>query len=204
LGILILLVASEREEAATPKPRLYVLSNSSPYIVEIDGEANEVVRTADVPGLKRWTWNDDNNLYDGTNLWAGARNPDTGEAEVLLINLDTLRVTARIPVGKETANLYIGKPTKDGRLFVGKHASWQMAIIDIKSRKVLSIVDVPTNGEAVGSPAAATCDSDVSTGADGVERVYYPTRDGDTVVALDSGTAKPLKTASFPGARPLC
>ena len=181
---------------------VYVLSNDSPHITEIDAETNEVVATADIPDLGRLTWNDDNNYFDGTNLWTGARNTDTGEAEVILINLNTLEVTSRIPVGQEASNLYIGKPLQDGRLFVGKHASWQMAIIDTATREGLEIVDVPTNGDEVGSPAAATCDSDASVGPDGVERIFYPTRDGDTVVALDT-SGQTLKTASFVDFRPL-
>ncbi len=105
-------------------------------------------------------------------------------------------------MGQETSNLYIGKPVQDGRIFVGKHASWQMAIIDIATLEVLEIVDVPANGEEVGSPAAAICDSDASVGPDGVERIFYPTRDGDTAVSLDT-SGQPLEIASFPDFRPL-
>lgn len=214
--LVLLALAAACGDDATPTPTtepptptsvpitasVYVLSNDSPHITEIDAETNQVVATADIPNLGRWTWNDDNNYFDGTNLWAGARNTDTGEAEVILVNLDTLEVTSRIPVGQEASNLYIGKPLQDGRIFIGKHASWQMAIIDTATLQVLEIVDVPTNGEEIGSPAAATCDSDASVGPDGVERIFYPTRDGDTVVALDT-SGQTLKIASFPDFRPL-
>ena len=48
-----------------------------------------------------------------------------------------------------------------------------------------------------------TCDADVDTGSDGVERFYYPTREGNTLVALDTKTGLPLKTVPFdPGITP--
>lgn len=173
---------------AAPKGMVYALNNTSPQIIAIDAETNEIVKKADVPGLKTWTWTDDNNYYDGTHLWAGARDPDTNDVEVLLVNLDTLQVARRIPLGKDKNNLYIGKPSKRGRLFVGKHGSGQMAVIDLKSYEVLEIRDVPVGGEK-----GVTCDADVVTGTDGVERVYYPTRDTDKVVGLDTGTLQPTK-----------
>lgn len=184
---------------APAKARVFVFSNSSPHVSVIDGETHKVIRTADVPNLKSWTWNDDNNYFDGRDLWLGTRNPDTNEAEVITLNLETLEVTARIPLGTEKTTLYIGKPTRDGRLFVGKHASWQMAIIDTKARRLLQTVDVPTNAGDKGAPPMwAVCDADAGVGPDGVERVFYPTWKGATVVALDGATGKPLKTVDLP------
>jgi YVTN family beta-propeller protein len=189
---------------AAAKARVFVLSNSSPQVTVIDGETHKILRTADVPGIKSWTWNDDNNYSDGAEIWLGARDPDTSEAEVITLNLSTLEVTARIPLGKEATTLYIGKPTKDGQLYVAKHASWQMAIIDIKAKKLLRAIDVPTNAGTSGTPPRwAVCDSDATTGPDGVERVYYPTSWGTTTVALDAKTGQPLRTLEHPaGSRP--
>ncbi len=99
LGLFALAVAYADDVTPTPTAEapmpvtasLYVLSGDSPHITEIDAETNEIVATADIPNLGRWTWNDENNYFDGTNLWTGARDADTGEAEVILINLDTWR-----------------------------------------------------------------------------------------------------------------
>ena len=206
----------EAPEPEAPKASVYVFSNASPHITEIDAETNEVVRTADVPGLKQWGWIDDNNYFDGVNLWVGiidfdpeesimSRDPDTGgDSTILLINLDTLTVTEEISVGPEKFWLYIGKPTEDGRLFVGKHGAQQMAIIDIDSREVLEIVDVPVpTPDEEGSLFWATCDADVSIGPDGVERVFYPTWNGNTVVSLDSSTGETLKIADTPDTGPV-
>lgn len=189
------------------KAQLFVFSPSSPTITVIDAETNDVIRTADIAGFNPWSWIDDNNYSDGTNLWFGIRNTETNDAEVVVLDLDTLQITTRIPIGKETHWLYTGKPTKDGRLFVAKHASSQMAIIDTKTRKLLQIVDVPTGDKGKPGPGvfggSVACDVDTATGPDGVERVFYPTWEGDTVVALDSSTAKPLKIVSLPDTNPV-
>jgi DNA-binding beta-propeller fold protein YncE len=194
--------------SATPKKdvraQVFVFSNSSPNVTVIDGDSFKVLRTKDIPGFKSWTWNDDNNYYDGQNLWLGHRDPQTSDAEVILLDLDTLEVTDRVAVGKEATTLYIGKPTKDGQLFVAKHASWQLAVIDVKTRKLLKAVDVDVNAGANGKPPQwAACDSDVATTDDGVTRIFVPTNFGTTTVAIDAATGKPLKTLSHPaGTRP--
>src|SRR5688572_10370122 len=73
--------------AATPTtaaPELvWTFSNSPPHIVEINAVTNQIVRTKDVPNLGTWATNDDNCYYDGTNVWLGARNPNTSDVEVL-------------------------------------------------------------------------------------------------------------------------
>lgn len=190
--------------AKETKAQVIVLSNSSPNVSVIDGETFKVLRTKDIPGFKSWTWNDDNNHFDGRTLWLGHRDPQSGEAEVLLLDLDTLEVTDRVAVGKEATTLYIGKPTKDGLLFVAKHASWQLAVLDIKTRKLLRAVDVDVNAGTTGmAPRWAACDSDVATTDDGVTRIFVPTSAGTTTVAIDAATGKALKTVNHPaGTRP--
>jgi YVTN family beta-propeller protein len=186
------------------KAQVFVFSNSSPNVTAIDGETFKVLRTKDLPNFKSWTWNDDNNYFDGQNLWLGHRDPQTNDAEVILLNLDTLEVTDRVAVGKEPTTLYIGKPTKEGQLFVAKHASWQLAVIDIKTRKLLKAVDVDVNAGTTGkAPQWAACDSDSATTDDGVTRIFVPTNAGTTTVAIDAATGKTLKTLSHPaGTRP--
>ncbi len=184
---------------APVKAQVVLLSNSSPHVSVIDAETRQVVRTADIPRFTSWTWNDDNNYFDGKDLWLGTLDRDAGEAAILTLNLDTLEVTSRIPLGKEKVTLYLGKPTRDGRLLVAKHGSWQVAIVDTKTRQVLKYVDVPTNAGTKGAPPFwAVCDIDTGVGPDGIERTFYPTWRGSTVVALDSRTGQPLKTAEFP------
>lgn len=181
------------------KAQLFVLSNSSPQVSVINAETRKVVKTADIPNFTSWSWNDDNNYFDGKDLWLGMINQNTSDAEVVTLNLDTLQVTNRISLGKEKYFLYIGKPTKDGRLLVAKHGSWQVAVIDPKAHQVLKYVDVPTNPGTKGAPPLfAVCDIDTATGPDGVERSFYPTWQGTTVVSLDTKTLQPLKTADFP------
>ena len=186
------------------KAHLFAFSNSSPNVTEIDADTFKVLRTKDLPGFKAWTWNDDNNYFDGTNLWLGHRDPQTNDAEVWLLNLATLEVSDRVSVGKEPTTLYIGHPTKDGLLFVAKHASWQLAVIDVKTHKLQKTIDVDVNAGTTGKPPQwAACDSDALVGSDGVQRIYVPTSFGTTTVAIDAATGKALKTLSHPaGTRP--
>lgn len=186
----------EATDAATDEVRLYVFSNSSPHVSVVDAATNEVMETADIPDFTSWTWNDDNNFFDGEHLWLGTKDPDTDEVAVLLLNLETLEVADRIPLGTDEVTLYIGKPSQDGRLFVSKHASGQVASIDIATREVLEIKEIPVNG-------GVACDMDVVVGSDGVERLFVPTDNGDTVLALDSETLEPLTTyTAEPDTRP--
>ncbi|MGH2451568.1 MAG: YncE family protein [Candidatus Limnocylindria bacterium] len=189
---------------ADVKAHVFVFSNSSPRITVIDGESHEVLRTADPPDLKAWAWNDDNNYFDGTHLWLGTLDRDTQEAEVVTLDVETLAVTDRISVGSEATTLYIGKPTADGRLFVAKHASWQLAVIDIQTRKLLRTIDVDVNAGQTGQPPRwAACDSDAATADDGITRIYVPTNAGTTTIAIDAATGEPVKTLEHPaGSRP--
>jgi YVTN family beta-propeller protein len=201
------------------KARLYVFNNSAPHIVEIDAETNEVSRTAELPELqsKQWNWIDANNYFDGTHLWAGfidfdanenitARDPSAGgDSRVLLINLDTLKIAKEIDVGAEKFWLYIGKATRDGKLYVAKHIAHQMAVIDTKSHEVLRTIDVPVPASPKGGKDVffANCDVDVSTGLDGVDRVFYPTWNGNTVVSVDAGSGRVLKEATTSDTAPV-
>jgi len=193
--------------SATPrevKAEVFLFSNSSPNVTVIDGETFKVVRTKDLPDFKAWTWNDDNNYFDGQNLWLGHLDRETKEAEVILLDVDTLEVTERIAVGKEATTLYIGKPTPGGQLFVAKHAAWELAVIDIKTRKLLRAIDVDVNaGETGKAPQWAACDSDAATADDGITRIYVPTNSGTTTVAIDAASGERLQTLDHPaGTRP--
>jgi DNA-binding beta-propeller fold protein YncE len=206
-GIVTPSAAPSRSLSPSPKElkaQIFVFSNSSPNVTVIDGDTHKVLRTKDLPSFKSWTWNDDNNYFDGQNVWLGHRDPQTNDAEVLLLNVETLEVTERIAVGKEATTLYIGKPTKDGQLFVAKHASWQLAVIDVKTHKLQRAVDVDVNAGATGKPPQwAACDSDTATTDDGVTRIFVPTSFGTTTTAIDAVTGRPLKTLSHPaGTRP--
>ncbi len=144
----------------------------------IDAASRNVVRTANIPGFTSWAWNDDNNYFDGKNLWLGTLNQDTHDAVIITLNLDTLEVTHRIPIGKENLTTYISKASRSGVLPVGKMGAHQIVAIDTKAFQVKSTFDVPVNGGVV-------CDVDVHAGRDGIERVYYPSWKGDTVVAIN-------------------
>lgn len=183
-------------EGAVPA-QLFIFSNGSPHISVIDTETNQVIKTADVPEFTSWTWNDDNNYFDGQNLWLGMKDPDTTDVEILVLNLGTLEVTSRLPIGKDKLTLYIGKATRDGVLHVGKMDSGQVVAIDTKTFQVLETWDVPVNGDVV-------CDADIAVGPDGVERFYYPTREGDTLVSLNAETGETIKIVDSPeGSKPL-
>jgi YVTN family beta-propeller protein len=184
---------------ASAKAQLFVFSNSSPNVSVIDAQTRKVTKTLNIPNFTSWTWNDDNNYFDGKDLWLGTLNMNTHDAEVITLNLDTLQVTHRIALGKEPTTLYIGKAAKGGKLLVAKGGAWQVAVIDTKTYQVMKMVDEPVNAGATGKPPLwEVCDIDVSTGADGVQRAYYPTWQGATVVSVDPNTLQPLKTASFP------
>lgn len=189
---------------ANVKAQIFVFSNSSPNVTVIDAETRKIIKTKDLAGFKSWTWNDDNNYFDGTNIWLGERDPQTTEADVMLLNADTLEVTDRVALGKEPTTLYIGKPTKDGQLFVAKHASWELAVIDVKTHKLLKAVPVDVNAGTTGkAPQWAVCDSDSATADDGITRVYVPTAFGTTTTAIDAATGKAIKTLAHPaGTRP--
>jgi DNA-binding beta-propeller fold protein YncE len=177
------------------RAEIIVLSNSAPHVSVIDGQTHQVTRTANLPDFTSWTWNDDNNYFDGKSLWLGMRNPDSNDVEVVLLDLDTLRLVRRIPLGQDRVTLYIGKSTKHGQLFVSKHASGEVAVIDTKTYTALDTVKLPVDG-------GVACDVDVATGPGTIERVLVPTDTGNTVLSLDAATKRLLGTVSFDGTRP--
>jgi YVTN family beta-propeller protein len=181
---------------STPEPptaKLLTLSNDSPHVTVIDAETNLVIKTADIPDFLKWAWNDDNNHFDGQNVWLGMKYPEADDAVVIALNVDTLEVSSRLSVGKEAKNIYMGKATKSGILHIGKQASAEVVTIDTNSAKVLETWDtVPVNGGVV-------CDADIGIGPDGVERFYYPTQKGDTVVVINASTGATIAEVATPG-----
>ncbi len=175
--------------------QVIVLSNSSPHVSVIDAATNRVIKTADIPQMTSWTWNDADNYYDGKNLWLGMRNPDTDDVEVVLLHLDTLQVAKRIPLGQDKVTLYIGKPSRRGKVFVSKHASGEVAVIDRATLAVQETVKLPVNG-------GVACDIDLAVGSDGVERAFVPTDTGNTVLSVDTATRQVVRTRVFAGTRP--
>ncbi len=198
VGFLGLSLAAVLVAAAPTQParaQVIVLSNSSPHLTVIDTRTHQIVKTADIPQMTSWAWNDDNNYYDGKHLWLGMRNPDTNDVEVVLLDLDSLQIAGRIPLGKDNVTLYIGKPTRDGRVLVSKHASGEVAVIDTKTLTVLRTVKIPVDG-------GVACDMDVAMGPDGIERAFVPTNDGNTVMSLNTSTEQVLHTQKFPDSLP--
>ena len=196
--------AAAATAAATAAPAggdLIVQSNSSPHISVIDIETKQVTRTADIPDFTSWTWNDDNNYFDGKLLWLGTKNRDTNEVTVITLDLDSLEVTHRIPIGPDPNNVYIGKALADRSIVhVGKQGSGQVVAINPRTFAVMATWDVPTGSGDEG----VVCDADISTDAIGVERFVYPTRAGDSLVSIDPTSGETLKEVATPtGATPL-
>jgi YVTN family beta-propeller protein len=197
LPLLALLLLSTLVFAGPPSPRaqVIVLSNSSPHITVIDAQTHRLFKTADLPQMTSWTWNDDNNFYDGRHLWLGLRNPENSDVEVILLDLDTLQVARRIPLGKDSATLYIGKPSRRGRLLVSKHGSGEVAVIDTKTYEVVQTVKLPVDG-------GVACDIDLSAGPGSLDRALIPTDNGNTLLSVDAATLAVLARVAFPGTRP--
>ena len=191
--------ASEEEQAVTPAARpvegqVFVFSNSSPHVTVIDAETNEVTRTADISNFTFFTWNDDSNYYDGTDLWLGLMNIDTRQVEVIALNLNTLEVTTRLALGQEERDLYMGRAAKDGILPIGKKGAAQVVFVDTKDHKVLDTLDVDVGQDGV------VCDMDVASAADGVDYLYIPTDKGNTVVKISVSTKQVSSTLIIPEA----
>ena len=206
MGTGVLVAACSAEPTPTPVPdaptaKILTFSNTSPHITVIDAESNRVLRTADIDEITKWTWNDDNNYFDGKNVWLGLKYPEADDAVVIALDVDTLEVTSRLPVGKEAANIYIGKASKNGILPVGKQKSGKVVTIDTKNATILDTWE----GVPLGSgEKGVVCDADIGIGPDGVERFYYPTQGGDSVVSLNVETGATIKETDTPdGANPL-
>lgn len=181
--------------AGSPRAQVIVFSNSNPHITVIDGQTHQVVRTANVPQLGVWGWNDDNNYFDGTNLWLTRRNPDTNAAEVVLLNVDTLTVSSRIPIGQETGGIFSGKASRAGKVLFAKFGSGELVAIDVNTHATRT-VKLPING-------GVACDVEVAIGFDKKERAYIPTMAGNTVVVVDPASLQVLQVVRFTeGTRP--
>ena len=192
---LLLALAGGTTGERPPSAQVIVLSNSTPHVSVIDTRTHQVVRTADIPQMTAWTWNDDNNAYDGRYLWLGLRNPDTSDVEIILLDLDTLQVSRRIPLGKDSITVYIGKPSRHGIILVSKHASGELVSINTSSFAV-DTVKLPVNG-------GVACDIDVvTTGPGTVERAFVPTDNGNTVLSVDTVSKQVVGTVPFAGTRP--
>ena len=193
--------AATAASASGPSTTKYLtLSNTSPHVTVIDAETNLVVDTADIPDFLKWTWNDDNNYFDGQNVWLGLKYPEKDDAVVIAMDVDTLEVTSRLSVGKEAKNIYIGKATKNGTLVVGKQASLEVVTIDTKNGTLLET----WTGRPSGKEGGVVCDADVGIGPDGVERFYYPTFAGDSVVSINVDTGETIAETLTPdGAKPV-
>ena len=168
---------------------LLLLSNESPHITTIDILTEEIARTADLEGFTTWAWNDDNNFFDGTHLWLGTLDPTAGTAELLTLDVATLKIAQRIPLGDEAKGVFFGKPTQDGSLLVSKMGAGEIAVVDTATHTIrTTFTDLDLNGGELS-------DGDLSTGPDGVERFVYPTGTGDTIITLDPQTGTVLGTA---------
>lgn len=194
LALLVLLAACTRAEptpTATPEPEpalLYVFNGGSLDVSVIDTQTNQVVRTVPVEGVKAWGWIDDSNYFDGKNLWVANKDPDTKEAEVLLLDLDTFQVSQRIPLGTEGANIFISRASSQGQVFVSLLNTGEVVVIDSSTYEVVDRL-------AVNKIA---CDVDIAVGPDGVERVFIPNRDADTVQTINASTLEIITTGPQP------
>ena len=168
---------------------ILVFSNSSPHVTAIDILTEEVSRTGDLDGLATWAWNDDNNYFDGRHLWLGTLNPAAGTAELVTLDVDSLAISNRIPLGSEAEGVFLGKARQDGSLLVSKMAAGEVLTVDTATQEVTNTFsDVPLHGGVLA-------DADLSIDAEGVERFVYPTWEGDRVVSLDPSSGAVLATA---------
>ena len=168
---------------------ILVFSNSSPHVTAIDIVTEEVARSGDLDDFTTWAWNDDNNFFDGRHLWLGTLDAAAGTAELITLDVDTLTITNRIPLGSEADGVFLGKARQDGTLLVSKMAAGEVLTVNTSTHEVTNtFADVPLHGGVLA-------DADLSTGGDGVERFVYPTGDGDRVVALDPASGAVLATA---------
>ena len=168
---------------------ILVFSNSSPHVTAIDIVTEEISRTGDLDGFTTWAWNDDNNFFDGRRLWLGTLDAAAGTADLITLDVDTLTITNRIPLGPEAEGVFLGKARQDGTLLVSKMAAGEVLAINTSTHEVTNTFsDVPLHGGVLA-------DADLSTDADGVERFVYPTGEGDRVVALDPASGAVLATA---------
>lgn len=202
--------------SATPDPNakaeILVLSPSSPNVTIIDAQTNDVVRTADIkiPGGGIWSYNDDNNHFDGTTLWLNTRNNNNAkDLEVIAVNVNTMQVSGRFKVGSGDFNIFMGRAYKDGLLPIGTRDLGTIVTIDTKNMKIVNTFDVPISRDATGKllyrkdePASGpggnvVCDVDIYEGPDGVARAYYPTQKSELVIGVNARTGEVLKVGTI-------
>ena len=201
LGVALLAAACGEGDPASPDGaagegaaegdagEILVFSNRSPHVTAIDIRTEEISRSGDLDGFTTWAWNDDNNFFDGRHLWLGTLDAAAGTAELITLDVDTLTITNRIPLGSEAEGVFLGKARQDGTLLVSKMAAGEVLAVDTSLHEVTNTFsDVPLHGGVLA-------DADLSTDADGVERFVYPTGEGDRVVALDPASGAVLATA---------
>ena len=186
-------VAEVKPEGVTVTATLYALSNDSPHVTEIDAETNTVLRTADIPDLKSFAWNDDGNYFDGTDLWLTGRDREAKTSELIFLNLETLTVTGRLDLGSNPANVYLGGgASRKGEVFVGLQGNMDQAgevvVVDAKSREILDRISVNQ----------IACDVDLSIGLDGIERLFVPNQKMDAVQNFDADSHFLLNTVDKP------
>ena len=165
---------------ATPTPtgaagrpaKVLVFHQNSPNVSIIDTTMNVRDKRVAVAGLKAWGWVDDRNYYDGTNLWLPALDADTGEAQVVLMELETFfigispTITKSIPLGEEDGNVFISRISQGGRVFVALQNAGEVVVIDGSTQEIVGRVQVDQ----------MACGLDIAVGADGKERVYRAQR----------------------------
>jgi DNA-binding beta-propeller fold protein YncE len=203
---------SPTRPARPPRGELVVLQGTSPHVRVLDAATHGLLRQADVPNFLRWSWNDDANYFDGQNLWLGAMTPAHGSpgfegVEVLLLDLDSLTVTARIALGSEgtmvnpttgvsNAMLNIGRATPVGRVLIGKMFMGEVVVVDSRSRAVLASKKLLDGPDWV-------CDSDFGVASDGRQRLYVVTNNTGKLVSVDPSTLVVLESYTAPaGVRP--
>lgn len=197
-GLMWIMGSACGQEAEEVKPEdmtatLYAFSNDSPHVTEIDAETNAVLRTADIPDLKSFAWNDDGNYFDGADLWVTGRDKEAKTSELIFLNLENLTVTGRLDLGSNPANVYLGGGvSRNGEVFVGLQGNMEQAgevvVVDAESREILDRI-------AVNQIA---CDVDLSVGSDGVERLFVPNQKKDSVQNFDSDSHALLNSVDKP------
>lgn len=209
-------VAPSPTAAPSPKEvraQILVFSPSSPNVSVIDAETNEVVRTADVeiPGGGIWSYNDDNNYFDGTNLWLNTRNNNNAkDLEVIALNVNTMKVVGRFKVGSGDFNIFMGRAYKDGLLPIGTRDLGTIVTIDTKNMKLVNTFNVPISMDPAtgkllyrsdepeaGPGGNVVCDVDIYEGPDGIARAYYPTQKSELVIAINARTGEVLKVGKI-------
>ena len=201
---------------------IYAFSDTKgmPNLYEIDDATNQITRTAyfqigDPTSLTvPYPWAsfkishlDGINSHDANHIWIGVADCDTPPttggcvngppltgtfpARALRIDLENMTIDAQVDVLDENFNIYMGHALPDGRLFAAKNDARSLAEIDSTTATLIKLIP---DTVATTVMNARTCDIDAQRTSDGVNRVYYVTRAGDTTVMLDADTEQIIKT----------